>query len=698
MQLSRVRVRNFRNFEDLTIDPFPSPAVIVGENGVGKSNLLAALRLVLDPDLLDRHRVLGADDIRDSGPRLAQGVEVSVEIELSGFDDDLDARSVLDGAIVSLEPLTARLTYLFRPRRRPVTGTAATTGPSAPETGAVQDSARPSAEAADAAEDALTAADYEWTIFGGTDPGNSMRNVKRYASFSVLPALRDTEQDLGRPERSPLTRLLRELPPAPENLKQTLTKMKQARAQLADDSNVKHLTQQLTDRIIALAGPRLGIVPSLDFAGREEDLLRSVQLYIDAAGTRDIGRASTGMANVLYLALLLERLELRRSAAEGEDTLLAVEEPEAHLHPTLQRHLFFHLLRSLDRLMLTTHSPHIAAVTPLTSLVLMYEGGDGVVQAKAVPPALLEERERKDLERYLNVSRAEVLFARGIVLVEGIAEAYVVPALAKAAGFDLDAYGIVVASVEGTAFTPYARLLGPDGLDRQFWILTDGDQTDLDIGKFPHLREGGLTRAVESLDALAPQTGQDCRTRLEEMRQLALPADGSARAGRAQLVEDAARHRVFVGEHTMEVDIARLFHGEMQAAFDELVDGSVARQNFADALAGARAGTTLEQREAVLTRIDKKKEVSKGRYAQRLAAHIEQVDDLPTRIRLLLQARPDAAVTHDELMRMGGCGPLLALINQLCLACLGRPLVPAPEPELTPTPGAEPADVVSAAG
>lgn len=58
MQLSRVRVRNFRNFEDLTIDPFPSPAVIVGENGVGKSNLLAALRLVLDPDLLDRHRVL----------------------------------------------------------------------------------------------------------------------------------------------------------------------------------------------------------------------------------------------------------------------------------------------------------------------------------------------------------------------------------------------------------------------------------------------------------------------------------------------------------------------------------------------------------------------------------------------------------------------------------------------------------------
>ncbi|MDQ0605563.1 recombinational DNA repair ATPase RecF [Streptomyces canus] len=82
MQLSRVRVKNFRNFEDLTIDPFPSPAVIVGENGVGKSNLLAALRLVLDPDLLDRHRV---HEYRRHPRRRAQprpGVEVRVEIEL----------------------------------------------------------------------------------------------------------------------------------------------------------------------------------------------------------------------------------------------------------------------------------------------------------------------------------------------------------------------------------------------------------------------------------------------------------------------------------------------------------------------------------------------------------------------------------------------------------------------------------------
>lgn len=73
LHISRIRIRNFRNFADCEIDPFPAPAVIVGENGVGKSNLLHALRLVLDPDLPDSARRLRGEDIHDgafglSGP------------------------------------------------------------------------------------------------------------------------------------------------------------------------------------------------------------------------------------------------------------------------------------------------------------------------------------------------------------------------------------------------------------------------------------------------------------------------------------------------------------------------------------------------------------------------------------------------------------------------------------------------------
>jgi len=131
--------------------------VIVGENGTGKSNLLHALRLVLDPDLPDRRRDLLLEDIYDGSPTLAEGAEVTVEIELCGFEDDPDARSELDGAIVSVDPLAARLTYLFRPKQ----SAAILLG---------EEEAEP-----------LTPNDYEWTIFGGTDPSNSMLGAKKYA-------------------------------------------------------------------------------------------------------------------------------------------------------------------------------------------------------------------------------------------------------------------------------------------------------------------------------------------------------------------------------------------------------------------------------------------------------------------------------------------------------------------------------------
>lgn len=115
MQLRKIRVKNFRNFRELIIDPCPTPAVIVGENGVGKSNLLYALRLVLDPSLSDRRRQLEPDDIFDGAQSFQEGVEVEVEVELTDFDDESEARSELDGAIIAIDPLVARLTYLFRP-------------------------------------------------------------------------------------------------------------------------------------------------------------------------------------------------------------------------------------------------------------------------------------------------------------------------------------------------------------------------------------------------------------------------------------------------------------------------------------------------------------------------------------------------------------------------------------------------------
>ena len=90
MHLSRVEIVNFRNFKHLTLDPFSVRAVIVGENGVGKSNFLAALRLVLDPSLPDSKRILRPDDIFEETrtAALVKELKSAYPVEIQGFEAD----------------------------------------------------------------------------------------------------------------------------------------------------------------------------------------------------------------------------------------------------------------------------------------------------------------------------------------------------------------------------------------------------------------------------------------------------------------------------------------------------------------------------------------------------------------------------------------------------------------------------------
>ncbi|EFA5496116.1 DUF2813 domain-containing protein, partial [Escherichia coli] len=55
MYLAKLGIRNFRNFQDVDI-PLAGNIVLLGENRVGKSNLLFAIRLVIDPTLPDSMR------------------------------------------------------------------------------------------------------------------------------------------------------------------------------------------------------------------------------------------------------------------------------------------------------------------------------------------------------------------------------------------------------------------------------------------------------------------------------------------------------------------------------------------------------------------------------------------------------------------------------------------------------------------
>ena len=115
MYLSRIRVVNFRNFSGLDVE-LAGNIVVVGENRVGKSNLLYALRLIFDPALADSARQLNRVDFWDGLEEPGSKDKIIVSVEIEDFEDNLDVLALLTDYRLDDDPETVRLTYEFRPR------------------------------------------------------------------------------------------------------------------------------------------------------------------------------------------------------------------------------------------------------------------------------------------------------------------------------------------------------------------------------------------------------------------------------------------------------------------------------------------------------------------------------------------------------------------------------------------------------
>lgn len=561
---------------------FDEHAVIVGENKVGKSNLLFALRLVLDASLPDSARILQLSDFWEGlGDPIPQDAVIHIAVDLKDFEYSVDLKSALCDCLIDTTPFIARLNYLFR---------RVLTGP----------------------DDASKPPKYEFVLYGADDVSRHIGYRQRqWMPLDLLHALRDAESDLSTFRRSPLQPLLKRAfdKISEPDLAAIALAINEAQTSLSQNEHIRTIDQRIIDRLIGMLGPVHTIGTTLRVAStRSEALLRAIRLHIDG-GVRDIGQASLGTANLLYIALKTMEIQEALDGEERHHSFFAIEEPEAHLHPHVQRLAYRHFLRprykkvvqpdtySRQTIILTTHSPHIVSIAPLRSLVLLRrnttEGSTEGVSTAKIP---WTDNEVADLERYLEVTRGELLFARGVVLVEGDAEEYIIPAFARALGHDFDELGISVCSISGTHFDPYIKLLRRHALNIPFVVVTDFDPLPSKDPAHPRAPLG-LQRVRRLLSLLLPKAVV-----------ATIPDNACLVLGR--------RYGIFVNDHTLEIDLFK--HGSHKViclTLCELTENNAAQ---------ARAESWLLDPTTVDTEILLKdiEAIGKGRFAQRLAQRV----------------------------------------------------------------------------
>lgn len=446
LYLSRLVVKGFRRLDNLELRFREGLNVLVGPNNAGKTAVVDALRVLLSTGEDGALRLSEYDLHVSAGGVKAS--EATFEYVFSGLTGDEEA-----DFLTALKPVKTAVVV-----------------------------------------------EYEAHLsvrYSTADPGGRLR-VKRWCGVHeenaitsemledlrsvYLPPLRDPAQGLRPSRSSQLARLVQRLSDE-DTRKDVVETLQKLDAELQTKKPIADAHDAVSKRHIEMLGAVLS--QKLELGLSPSDFQRVAARLALAVETFDVEQNGLGFNNLIYMAVVLTELSLSKEAAY---CALIVEEPEAHLHPQLQA-VLLQYLNSVEKpaagerpvqVFVTSHSPNFASLAEINAIGCVYHAP--TTTATFFPREVeFEKRKKEKLQRYLNVTRAEIFFARRVVFVEGAAELFLFEALAAKLKLDLRKHSVSVISTDGLNFDAFLPLFGEKALQVPVAVLTDGDP----IGVYP---------------------------------------------------------------------------------------------------------------------------------------------------------------------------------------------------------------------
>jgi putative ATP-dependent endonuclease of OLD family len=164
--------------------------------------------------------------------------------------------------------------------------------------------------------------------------------------------------------------------------------------------------------------------------------------------------------NLLFIATELLLLENSIVSNSIGPKITLIEELEAHLHTQAQIRLVKYLEKIVNdnkgsQFILTSHSTNLVSSISPESLIYLNEN---TAHSLSQEYTMLENEDYKFLERFLDSTKSNLFFAKGLILVEGDSELLLLPAIAELIDIPLHKYGISLINIGGTSFKRYIKL------------------------------------------------------------------------------------------------------------------------------------------------------------------------------------------------------------------------------------------------